>query len=422
MRSPSLSARIGIGLLSGLLLGILASLGGWTELVRLWVLPWGTLFLNGLKLVAAPLIVCSVLSSFASSAGWPRFGVRVVLGFLASTATAVTLGLTLCALWGPGRDLDPTARQALLDRYGGEAQQRAEQVRADREQSFVEAIAHMVPDNFAAALSDNRAMLELVVAVLVFGLALSTVPRRHTENLRAFLEGLEALLLKLVQLLLHVAPLGVLALMAALVVDVAGSSLNRLLALLKALAGYAGVLAFGFAGMLVLYALALTIGSPLGWRRFWRAFRPAMLVAFSTSSSAATLPVTLERCERELMIPQPISRFALPLGATMHMDGTALYQAVAALFIAQVLGAELGLADYLRLGLLVLLISVGTAPVPGAGVVMLVLVLEYLDLPSESVALILGIDRLVNMCRTVLNVTGDAVVATLVAFPRRSAD
>jgi Na+/H+-dicarboxylate symporter len=222
--------------------------------------------------------------------------------------------------------------------------------------------------------------------------------------------------IRLVDLVVLMAPVGVFALLAGTITQVAGDDLGQILRLLGALGYYCIAVVLGLAiHTFGTYGLMVQLFTPLGWRAFFQGFAPVQLVAFSTSSSAATLPVTMECCEEKLGVSEEISSFVLPLGATINMDGTALYQAVAAVFIAQALGMQLGIGAQLTIVLTAVLASIGTAAVPGAGIIMLVIILEAIGVPSAGIALILGVDRILDMLRTATNVTGDATVATVVA-------
>ena len=213
-----------------------------------------------------------------------------------------------------------------------------------------------------------------------------------------------------------IAPYGVFALIADTITSIAGNNINNVLELLGALAFYMFAVIIGLLiQTLFTYSLVLKIFSKMSLKKFYQGLAPAQILAFSTSSSGATLPVTMERCEEELGVSEEVSSFVLPLGATINMDGTALYQAVAAVFIAQTLGMDLSLGAQLTIVLTAVLASIGTAAVPGAGVIMLVIILEAISVPSAGIALILGVDRILDMLRTVTNVTGDASVAVAVA-------
>jgi Na+/H+-dicarboxylate symporter len=219
-----------------------------------------------------------------------------------------------------------------------------------------------------------------------------------------------------VDVIMLMAPIGVFALLAATITQVAGDDVNRIVELIGALGYYCFAVVLGLTlHMLITYAALLKTFTPMGLGTFYSGIGPAQLVAFSTSSSGATLPVTMERCEEKLGVSEEVSSFVLPLGATINMDGTALYQAVAAVFIAQAIGLDLSITAQLTIVLTAVLASIGTAAVPGAGIIMLVIILQSIEVPVAGIALILGVDRILDMLRTVTNITGDATVATVIA-------
>jgi Na+/H+-dicarboxylate symporter len=274
----------------------------------------------------------------------------------------------------------------------------------------------MVPANFFAAASDNGNMLQVVFVALFIGIGLLLVPRAKAEPLVAFFDSLNTLVIRLVELIMLTAPVGVFALLADAITSIVGDDPSNLFSILGALGYYMLTVVAGLAVMVFLvYPLLLTLFTTRTVPSFFRGIAPAQLVAFSTSSSGATLPVTMECAEKNLGVSEEVSSFVLPLGATINMDGTALYQAVAAVFIAQVLGIDLTIAAQLNIVFIAVLASIGTAAVPSAGIVMLVVILESIGVPSAGIALILGVDRPLDMLRTTNNVTGDATVASVVA-------
>jgi Na+/H+-dicarboxylate symporter len=274
----------------------------------------------------------------------------------------------------------------------------------------------MVPSNFFSSASNNRNMLQVVFVAIIFGIALIQIPKDKAKPVLDFMEGINDLVIKLVDNIMLMAPIGVFALIADTITTIAGDNLHNVLELLSALGFYMLAVIIGLVlQMLITYTAVLKIFSKMSLKKFYQGIAPAQLLAFSTSSSGATLPVTMERCEDELGVSEEVSSFVLPLGATINMDGTALYQAVAAVFIAQTLGMDLSLGAQLTIVLTAVLASIGTAAVPGAGIIMLVIILEAINVPSAGIALILGVDRILDMMRTVTNVTGDASVAVAVA-------
>mgnify|MGYP003308968266 FL=1 len=285
-----------------------------------------------------------------------------------------------------------------------------------KDRSVLQPIVDMVPSNFFSSASNNRNMLQVVFVAIIIGIALIQIPKEKSRPVLEFMEGINDLVIKLVDNIMLMAPIGVFALIADTITSVAGNDINNVLELLSALGFYMLAVIFGLIiQMLITYSTVLKLFSKMSLKKFYQGIAPAQLLAFSTSSSGATLPVTMERCEEELGVSEEVSSFVLPLGATINMDGTALYQAVAAVFIAQTLGMDLTLGAQLTIVLTAVLASIGTAAVPGAGIIMLVIILEAIGVPSAGIALILGVDRILDMMRTVTNVTGDASVAVAVA-------
>jgi Na+/H+-dicarboxylate symporter len=274
----------------------------------------------------------------------------------------------------------------------------------------------MVPSNFFGAASNNRNMLQVVFVAIFIGVGLIQVPKEKADAVLSVFDGFNHVIIRMVDVIMLMAPLGVFSLISNTITTVAQDNISQVVELLGALGFYCIAVISGLLiHMVVTYTSVLKIFSSMPLGNFYRGIAPAQLVAFSTSSSGATLPVTMERCEEKLGVSEEVSSFVLPLGATINMDGTALYQAVAAVFIAQTLGMELGIAAQLTIVLTAVLASIGTAAVPGAGVIMLVIILEAIGVPSAGIALILGVDRILDMLRTVTNVTGDASVAVSVA-------
>jgi Na+/H+-dicarboxylate symporter len=274
----------------------------------------------------------------------------------------------------------------------------------------------MVPQNFFLATTDNAAMLQVVFFAILAGIALLQIPRSKAEPVMAFFDGFNEVITQIVNYIMVIAPYGVFALMASLIVEIAGDDPDSALTLLLALLKYSLIVLGGlFVVMVVMFPLLLKFMTKVPVGHFFRAIRPAQLLAFSTSSSNATLPVTMKITEEELGVSENISSFVLPLGATVNMNGTSLYQSVAAVFIAQALGMELTFGQQVMIVLTSTLAAVGSAGVPGAGLIMLIVVLEAIGIPAAGIALIMAPDRILDMFRTVVNITGDVVVAAVIA-------
>ena len=411
--------KIIIGLIFGLLFGVLAATQGWGVFVSNWVSPFGKIFINLLKLIAVPLVLSSLITGVASLSGLKklsRIGGRTIAIYIATTTVAVTIGLLSVNLLEPGATVPDDMKSKLQDTYQSSVSGRVEAAEEVRERSALQPIVDMVPSNFFNSASNNRNMLQVVFVAIIIGIALIQINKTKAKPVLDFFEGINELVIKLVDNIMLMAPYGVFALIADTITSIAGKNINNVLELLGALGFYMFAVIVGLTFQtLFTYTIVLKLFSNMSIKRFYQGLAPAQLLAFSTSSSGATLPVTMERCEEKLGVSEEVSSFVLPLGATINMDGTALYQAVAAVFIAQTLGMDLTLGAQLTIVLTAVLASIGTAAVPGAGVIMLVIILEAISVPSAGIALILGVDRILDMLRTVTNVTGDASVAVAVA-------
>ena len=272
-------------------------------------------------------------------------------------------------------------------------------------------VVDIVPSNIIDASSKNKNMLQIIFFALLFGISMIMLPDEKVKYVKGFFEGINDIILQIVDLIMKLAPYGVFALLSSLVVDFGGS-----VDLFIALGFYSLTVIIGLLLMIfVIYPIILRLFTNIQYLNFFKAIMPAQILAFSTSSSAATLPVTMDRCENNLGVSKEVSSFVLPLGATINMDGTSLYQAVAAVFIAQAFGFDLDLTAQLTIVLTATLASIGAAAVPGAGMVMLVIVLSSVGIDPEGIALIFAVDRILDMLRTVVNVTGDATVASVIA-------
>lgn len=410
--------KILLGLGLGTLLGLLASVSGFSAVIDEWVAPFGDIFMNLLRLIAVPLILTSLISgvaSLSSIAALSRIGGKAVGLYLGTTVVAILIGLTLVNLLQPGRVIDDAVRDRIEGAYAAEIDLARQGRAIAGERSVLAPLVDIVPDNVLSAASDNQRMLQVVFVALLFGIALTLTDRERTAAVTRLVDGLNEVMLKIVDLIMLAAPYGVFALMAGTITAFSGDDPGSAVGLLGALGSYVLVVAGGLLLHVVLvYGAMIRFFTPVTFRRFLAAITPAQLVAFSSSSAAATLPVSMECVERNLGVRNSVASFVLPVGATINLDGTALYQSVSAVFIAQALGLQLDLGAQLSIVLTALLASIGTAPVPGAGMVMLVIVLESAGVPSSGLALILGVERILDMLRTTTNVTGDCAMATLV--------
>lgn len=413
MKKMALHWQILLGMALGAAFGVLAAYLNWSEFVIDWIKPFGTIFINSLKLIAIPLIVASLIkgiSDLKDISQLSQMGGRTIGIYVITTVLAVSLGLLLVNVLDPGHLIEASTRDDLMGTYGGDAQARIETAAEQRGQGPLQALVDLVPENIISAASSNRNMLQVIFFVIFFGIGLILIPEEKSAPVKAFFDGLNEVVLKLIDLIMLAAPYGVFALLASLVVE------SPSLDLFYALLGYGGTVLLGLV-LLVLLIYPLTVYLFTGRRPnfFFKGISPAQLLAFSTSSSAATLPVTMERVEEHLGVHPQVASFVLPIGATINMDGTSLYQAVAAVFIAQAFGMDLDLSTQLGIILTATLASIGSAAVPGAGMVMLVIVLGQAGIPEAGLALIFAVDRPLDMCRTVANVTGDATVSMIVA-------
>ena len=398
----------------GVIYGLLASKIGWVDFTNDWIKPWGKVFINLLKLIAVPLVFASLIKgvgSLSDISKLSRIGGKTISIYLFTTVVAVTFGLILVNIIQPGTSFSEEKRMELKEQYASNAASKIASAKDVKEDGPLQFIVDMVPSNFIQATGNNKNMLQVIFFAILFGIAIVMLPSEKTSIVKGFFDGVNDIILQIVDLIMLTAPYGVFALLAGLVVDFGGSA-----ELFQALGIYSLSVAIGLLLMImVVYPLILKSFTKLKYFDFFKCIAPAQMLAFSTSSSAATLPVTMERCEDHLGVSKEVSSFVLPLGATINMDGTSLYQAVAAVFIAQAFGYDLDLSQQLTIVLTSTLASIGAAAVPGAGMVMLVIVLSSIGIDPEGIALIFAVDRLLDMLRTVVNVTGDATVASVVA-------
>ena len=413
MKKLALHWKILLGMLAGVLFALLLTNFDWGALfIGDWIKPFGTIFISSLKLIAIPLILAALIKGIADLkdiSSLSKMGVRTILTYVVTTVIAVSIGLTVVSLIQPGKTINDDTRTELIEAYGGDADAKLQAAQAQKESGPLQALIDLVPSNIVSAASSNRNMLQVIFFAVFFGICLILIPEEKAKTVKDFFEGLNEVILKMVDLIMLAAPFGVFALMAALVVEAPSPDL------FAALAMYGLSVVFGLLLMVVFYLVLVKVFTKRSPKFFLQGIAPAQLLAFSTSSSAATLPVTMERVTEHLGVEEEVSSFVLPIGATINMDGTSLYQAVAAVFIAQAFGMDLSFGTQLGIIATATLASIGSAAVPGAGMVMLVGVLGYAGIPEAGLALIFAVDRPLDMCRTVINVTGDATVSMLVA-------
>ncbi|MGQ1890661.1 dicarboxylate/amino acid:cation symporter [Thermophagus sp. OGC60D27] len=457
LKNLPLHWKIIIGLILGIIWAVLSSWFGWTHFTESWIAPWGRIFISLLKLIAVPLVLFSIMGGIVSL-GNPkdlgRLGGKTLLLYLATTTISVSVGLLLVNVVSPGKTMDENARvenrlgyelwlidqgqapndgrwlsqdsvyaevlQQVASRRGFEESdevrnqlESAQKAEAEGPLVFLE---KMVPDNLFLSLGDNRNMLQVIFFGIFFGIAILFVEKDSVTQLKGILDAIAEVFLKMVDLIMKAAPFFVFALMAGMVNQMAGDNPARVLELFKGLTWYVLVVVAGLLIMafIVYPAFMGLFVRGLSFKDFLKGISPAQMLAFTTSSSAATLPVTIECVEENLKVDKRISSFVLPIGATVNMDGTSLYQAVAVIFLAQMHMVDLNLGQQLTVVLTATLASIGAAAIPGAGVIMLMVVLSSVGLNPAWIGIILPVDRILDMLRTVVNVTGDATVCSLV--------
>ena len=412
MKKLALHWKILIGMALGVIFGIILSIiEGGNTFIGNYIKPFGTIFINLLKLIAVPLILASLIkgiSDLKDISKLSQMGGRTIVTYLITTLTAVTIGLILVNVIQPGKSISTDTRLELIEAYSSDTKEKQVAAAKQQESGPLQALVDVVPSNIFLAASNNRNMLQVIFFALFFGIGMILLPEKKVKPVKKFFDSFNDIILKLIDLIMLAAPYGVFALLAALVVEAPS------LELFQALALYAITLLLGLALMIVVYIIIVRVFTNKKASFFMKGIAPAQLLAFSTSSSAATLPVTMECVEENLGVDKEVASFVLPIGATINMDGTSVYQGVAAVFIAQAFGLDLSLSAQLGVVLTATLASIGTAAVPSAGIVMLVIVLAQAGIPEAGLALIFAIDRPLDMCRTIVNVTGDAAVSMIV--------
>ena len=466
MKKLALHWKILIGLFLGIIWAILSSLFGWSEFTLNWIDPFGIIFINLLKLVAVPLVLFSIIkgiTNLSDISKLGRLGPRTILIYILTTMCAVTIGLTLVNVIKPGNQTDKNQRydnrisyelwvesnpnvdymddkRLLLDTsqliqsridtvkkrnsvenelsvedlINNKQKESLNKTKSSRPLQFV---VDMVPSNIFQSLNNNGLMLQVIFFAIFFGIVLMLIPKDKARPVIALVDGFNEVFLKMVDLIMKAAPFFVFALLAGVISKMAGNNPADVLEIFKALGWYSIVVIIGlFIMAFVFYPLLIRLfAKHISYGEFFRKISPAQLLAFSTSSSVATLPVTMDCVNHNLKVPKETTSFVLPIGATVNMDGTSLYQAVAVIFLAQFHMVDLSISQQLVIVLTATLASIGAAAVPSAGLIMMILVLESVGLNPAWIAIVFPIDRLLDMCRTVVNVTGDATVATIVA-------
>ena len=419
MKPIALHWKILIGMILGVIFGFtMLQFDGGAGFVNNLIKPLGVIFIKLLKLIAIPLILASLIkgiSDLKDISKLASIGVKTIVIYVLTTIIAISIGISLVNFFSPGDAVSDNTILKLTEVYSDNDSLQTKISEANKQQQNgpIDFLVDIVPENAFSALSNNKLMLQVIFLAIFIGISLLLIGEKKSKPLKDFFDSLNDLVLKMVDLIMLTAPYAVFALLANVIVSSNDPEL------LYALLFYALVVLAGLGLMFCFYMLILFLITKKNPFLFVKQISPAQLLAFSTASSAATLPVTMNCIEKRVGVDREVSSFVLPVGATINMDGTSLYQAVAAVFIAQALNFDLTFSDQLMIILTALLASIGSAAVPGAGMVMLVIVLESVGFPADKLgiglALIFAVDRPLDMCRTVINVTGDATVSTVIA-------
>lgn len=408
-----LYAKIIAGLMLGVLWGIFApKIGISKEVSTYYIKPFGDIFIRLLKMIAVPLILASLIvgiTNLKDLSKLSRMGTKTIGLYLLTTLIAITIGLAMVNVFKPGEGISDETKTTLQAQYQQETSLAIQSTSAHKESGPLDPLVNMIPDNILQSFSGNQLMLQTVFFALFFGITLLYIDPKKSAIIVSFFDALNDAILKMIDFIMQFAPIGVFALIAAQITQIQSPDL------LIALAEYSLIVIASLAIMIFFYWIIIATLGKISLLKFIKGIFPAQLLAFSSSSSSATLPVTMKQCEGRIGIHNEVSSFVLPLGATINMDGTSLYQAIATVFIAQVYSIDLTFADQLAIVFTALLSSIGAAGVPGAGMILLGVILAQQNIPLEGIALILAPDRILDMCRTTINVTGDATVATIVA-------
>ncbi|MDR1720161.1 MAG: dicarboxylate/amino acid:cation symporter [Dysgonamonadaceae bacterium] len=406
--------QILIGMILGIIIGIIALRLNGEKLIHDWLVPWGQLFIRLLQLIAIPLVFVTLIKGIAGLKDvqtFSRLGIKTMLLYLCFISASVVFGMGLGLTVKPGMLVNRETVSEIKERYESIIAEKAVAAEEVKDQGPLNFLNDIVPHNIVRAASNNSNMLQVIFFAVMFAVALLMVSKDKSKPVVALFNGLDDIIMKMVDFIIRAAPLGVTALMAGLVMDFKGD-----ISMFSALGVYAlTVVVAMLVIMFIFYPLVIALFvRKMRMKDFIRAMYPVQLFAFTTSSSAATLPINLETTQRELKVSEDVASFVLPMGVTINMDGTACYQAVAILFIAQVLGIDLSLSQLVVLLVMTVLSSIGTPGIPGGTYVILAMVLMSIGIPAEGLALIIGIDRPLDMLRTSVNVTGDATVACII--------
>ncbi len=395
----------------GLIIGILSLKFKFSNFILDWISPLGEIFINLLKLIAVPLVFLSLVKSIGGLkdiAKLAKIGIKTIAFYCVTTLFAILIGISFVTILKPGKVVTEEASSALLGQYQSDLDFSYQE---KEDSSPLQTIIDIFPQNMVEAMSNNSNMLQIIALAILIGVAAIMVGEKKNLSFMNLVDSLDAIVLKLVDIVMGLAPIGVFALISTMVISSAGDS-----SILGALGLYAITVCLALLFiMFVFYPVIITLFTNIKAKRFIKAMIPVQLMGFSSSSSAATLPTTMKACTEDLKIPSEISSFTLPVGVTINMDGTSCYQAIGAIFIAQALGIDLSLTQILVIIATTTLSSIGTPGIPGGSIVISMMILSSVGIPAEGLALILGIDRPLDMLRTSANVTGDAAVSAMIA-------
>ena len=460
-----LHIQIIIGMILGLIYAFISSYFGWNEFTLNWIDPFGKIFIKLLKFIALPLVLFSIISGVSNLTDVTklgRLGAKTLSMYLLTTVFSIGLGLLLVNVIKPGTFMDDeqrvknrmqyelwvesTADVELKDNLNylsdpayahlrnemdgsnelwesSDIKDKIKTANENKDESPLMFIVNMIPDNIGSAVSDNKNMLQVIFFAIFFGVALLFIPHEKAKPVKKFFDSMNEVFLKMVDIIMHYAPYFVFALLAGVLAKMADTP-AEVFEIFKSLGTYTIVVLIGLLIMIfVVYpTLVSNIVRKIKYRTFLRNISPAQLMAFSTSSSAATLPVTIDCLEENMKVSKNVAGFVLPIGATVNMDGTSMYQAIAVIFLAQLHMVDLSFAQQLTIVLTATLASIGSAAVPSAGLVMLIIVLQSVGLNPAWIAIIFPVDRILDMVRTTVNVTGDATVSTIIAYSENEID
>lgn len=414
-RKSNRAVYIVLGMILGVAFGFAAMnvLPNGKQFTSDWIAPWGTIFITLLKMIAVPLVFISIykgITSIKDIAKFSQIGLRTIALYIVTTIFAISIGLGFALTVKPGLLVDKTNSEMVISTSNDEVQKNLEKAADTSSRGPLSFVVDMIPQNIIFASSKNSSMLQVIFFAILCGVATIKVGEEKTKNIRKVVDDANGIILVIIDMIIYTAPIGVFALMADLTVSYAGNW-----GLFASLGVYALTVAIALLTLMFgFYPLLIHLFTKIPVRHFIAKMYPVQLFAFSTSSSAATLPLNLENAQRALGISEETSEFVLPVGTTINMDGTSCYQAIAVVFIAQVFGINLGIGDILSILLLTTISSIGTPAIPGGSYVILTMVLTSVGIPAEGLALILGVDRPLDMLRTSVNVTGDASVAAII--------